>query len=80
VSHSKAMKRRRLKVRMDFEKRDAWIGLYWTGGQGSTDLSDGWEWRVLHVYVCLIPFLPLHVTYSWRRPWATDAATGGVYR
>lgn len=54
---------RRLSFRVFFERRDAWVGCYWTTVKADR-LNDGRSWHVLHVYVCLVPFLPLLVTYS----------------
>jgi uncharacterized membrane protein YjjP (DUF1212 family) len=54
---------RRLSVRLLFEKRDAWFGVYWTRVRAD-DLNDGRSWHVLHVYVCVVPFVPLLLTYS----------------
>lgn len=39
-----------LDIEVLFEPRDAWVGLYWDKRR------DG-----LHLYVCAVPFLPLHV-------------------
>lgn len=67
-------KRRDLNVRLFFEGRDIWVGVFWkVTDTRASDLSDGWEWRTLHVYICVLPCLPLLVTYSWLRPWADDA-------
>lgn len=39
-----------------FEPRDLWIGVYW-----KKDCTHG------HVYICLIPMLPILVTWLRRR-------------
>lgn len=41
--------------RFKWEPRDLWVGIYW-------DTSGIW----LHIYVCIIPCLPLHVTFQRR--------------
>lgn len=41
----------RVVAQLQWEPRDLWIGLFWR-------LSDG----VLHVYICVVPLVPLHVT------------------
>ena len=38
-----------VKVQFRLEPRDAWVGLFWR----RTDIA-------LHVYICLVPFIPLH--------------------
>lgn len=46
-------------VEFEFEPRDVWLGLYWT--------------RVayaMHLYICLVPMVPLHITIS--RPYCDD--------
>lgn len=46
----------RIKVSINVEWRDCWIGVFWRW----TDF--------LHVYVCLVPCLPLHiVAWPYRR-------------
>ena len=57
--------RERVKAQFQFEPRDLWVGVFWR--------VSGQEWgplqalRFLHVYVCLIPTLPFHVTILKRR-------------
>lgn len=41
-------------ISLDWEPRDAWVGVYWDHDQSGTVWSRD-------VYVCLVPFLPLHV-------------------
>lgn len=43
--------RPRLKVQLQFELRDLWVGLFWR----KTDLC-------VHFYLCILPMVPLHVT------------------
>lgn len=43
----------RLKAQFQFEPRDCWIGLFWQ----RTEVA-------FHLYVCLIPLVPLHVTIA----------------
>lgn len=49
-------RRRWVAVNLQFEPRDLWIGAFWqrkTAPLGAT---------ITHVYVCVVPLLPLHVT------------------
>ncbi len=48
--------REKLKVQLQWEPRDLWVGLFWR----RTDIA-------LHLYVCLVPLVPLHVTIWWPR-------------
>ena len=43
----------RLIAQFQFEPRDLWVGLFWQ----RTEIA-------LHLYVCLIPLVPLHVTIA----------------
>lgn len=47
-------------LRAEWAPRDLWLGLHWT-----------WEYwqrfRRLHVYVCLLPCLPIHFAGRRRR-------------
>lgn len=45
-----------VKVRLHFEPRDCWVGVYWD----HNDLTN-------EVYICVLPLLPLHI--SWPREW-----------
>ncbi len=40
-----------VKAQFQWEPRDAWIGLFWR----HTDIA-------LHLYICIVPFVPLHIT------------------
>lgn len=46
----------RLKAQFQFEPKDWWIGLFWQ----RTDVA-------LHLYVCFVPLVPLHVTFALSR-------------
>jgi len=45
--------RERLKAQFQFEPRDAWFGLFWR----RTGIA-------LHLYICIVPLVPLHVTIA----------------
>lgn len=51
-------------VKLKFEPRDLWVGVYWDFERyiWNPDQTEHW-W--LDVYVCLIPTLPLRL--GWRR-------------
>lgn len=42
-----------------FEPRDLWVGVYWDREQ-----VPGPHYDITHVYICLIPCFPIHLT--WR--------------
>lgn len=48
--------RANVKAQFQWEPRDAWVGLFWR----RTDIA-------LHLCICLVPFVPLHITIL-RRP------------
>ena len=48
----------RVKVRLQFEPRDLWMGVFW---RVTTPFNQE-EWYILHVYLTLVPMLPLHIT------------------
>ena len=43
------------RVRILFEPRDLWIGIYWRLTREFAGM------RSLHIYICLVPMLPLHL-------------------
>jgi hypothetical protein len=43
-------------AQFQFEPRDIWIGLFWR----YTDIA-------LHLYVCVLPLVPLHITIARSR-------------
>ena len=49
-----------IKVQFQFEPRDLWIGVFWRiakrPGIG----------EFLHLYICIIPIIPLHITVLWK--------------
>jgi hypothetical protein len=54
----------KIKVRVEFEPRDCWIGVYWDLGRvigpgGRTIL------RLLDVYIGVVPLFPIHLTAAW---------------
>lgn len=43
-------------IKLKFEKRDCWIGVFW---DRDYDVSDVWETETLSIYICLLPCLPI---------------------
>jgi hypothetical protein len=43
------------------EKRDCWIGVYWTWKAARYGSAQGMVTRELHIYICLIPCCPIHI-------------------
>ena len=50
----------RIKAQFQWEPRDIWVGLFWR-----VRLSELERWKFLHLYICVIPFVPLHVTIAF---------------
>ncbi len=46
--------RDRIKAQFQWEPRDLWVGLFWR----RTDIA-------LHLYICIVPLVPLHITILW---------------
>lgn len=47
----------RVKVSLNFEPRDLWVGVFWRwADHGHEGL------RTFHAFVCILPVLPLHVS------------------
>jgi hypothetical protein len=49
-----------VRARLEFKKRDCWIGAYWDDDPDYMPLSG-------NLWICLLPMLPLHIWW-----WATD--------
>jgi hypothetical protein len=49
-----------IKVQFQFEPRDLWVGVFWRikkrKGVG----------EFLHLYICILPLIPLHITVLWK--------------
>lgn len=54
-----------VKVRIERKWADLWIGVYWRHQRVSRSLVSPYEHQ-LHVWVCLVPCVPLHVMVTWR--------------
>lgn len=57
-------------VRVLFEPRDVWIGVYWTPKKITRFFQDERRWRDCRdyeVYICLVPMLPIKIRWSNRR-------------
>ena len=46
-----------LKAQFQFEPRDLWIGLFWRINREMPP-----PFYTLHLYVCILPLVPLHIT------------------
>jgi hypothetical protein len=57
VSPLRIINAERVKVQFQWEPRDLWIGAFWRFNYGMTP-----RYYTFHLYVCLVPMLPLHVT------------------
>lgn len=49
----------RWKIRIKFEKRDAWVGVFWDIKEYVDDID---EEITLSVCICILPFLPIIVS------------------
>lgn len=59
-------------VRIEFEPRDVWIGLFWCKKRVHVA---GFKMREdLHLYLCLIPCFPIHIVIP-RREWKYEVLT-----
>lgn len=47
------------KIKIYFEPRDIWVGVYWSRSQSLTQLVD-----ILRVYICIVPMLPIRLTWT----------------
>lgn len=61
--HVRFVDRPGLKVQVQWEPRDMWIGVFWR----TTKVA-------VHVYACLLPCCPLHIT--WKRQAMADRDEG----
>ncbi len=50
-----------MKVSFEFKKEDLWVGAYWRACYPGT-----LDAKQFDVWVCLIPMVPIHL--SWRKP------------
>ena len=74
----------RLKLRLIFEPRDLWVGLFWKHNVQGWD--GGW-WEGWSFYLTIIPMLPLRLevdrslrnTRAYRR-WGGNGRSGRNYR
>jgi hypothetical protein len=57
-------------VALLFEPRDLGVGVYWRRSTAQAALirrnEQPFDWQFLTVYVCLLPVLPLRLTFRWR--------------
>lgn len=53
--------RYRIVAQFQLEIRDVWIGIFWRKSEMSAKLP------IWHLYICLLPCVPLHITWSrWK--------------
>lgn len=50
------------KAQIQFEPKDCWIGVFWRVTERRDGAFVARRHRYLHLYVCILPLLPLHVT------------------
>ena len=49
-------------IKLEFQPKDLWIGVYWEYQFNSDDPYDEDIKKNLHIWICLIPMFPLHIT------------------
>lgn len=47
------------------EPRDLWVGVYWDFERGTDEDGYGNDQRTFDIYVCVVPCLPLHLSWFW---------------
>jgi hypothetical protein len=50
-----------MSIRLEWVPRDLWVGCFWK----TTDYS--WETQI-DLWICLLPCLPIHITWARDRP------------
>jgi hypothetical protein len=56
----------KLRLRVEFEPRDLWVGVYWRRTAvyaGRDAVAMYWRWDY-DLYLCLLPTLPIHLRWS----------------
>lgn len=50
-------------LRFKFEPRDLWVGVFWdrVNKFRFRDIGGHWEWEVYHIYITIIPTVPLFI-------------------
>jgi hypothetical protein len=59
----------KISVRVKFERRDLWIGLFWDRDFSLNVANEYGEYevrKIVKLYFCLIPLLPIIVTITGR--------------
>ena len=49
------------RMRLELVLQDAWVGCYWTWKLALYETPYGLVTTELHIYICLVPCVPLHV-------------------
>lgn len=51
-----------MRLRVEWEPRDLWLGIYWTW-----DLDEPTRWTRWRIYLCLLPTVPIIFEWwTWR--------------
>lgn len=53
-----------MKARIEFKYQDLWIGAFWTTTT-IVDYNLNDTFRRTHLWLCLIPCFPLHLSWDW---------------
>lgn len=55
---------RKWRVRLEFKAADCWVGVFWK----ATPLPNQPGMSLINVWVCLLPMVPIHLTWKRWRP------------
>jgi hypothetical protein len=56
--------RYRIIAQLQWEWRDLWVGVFWRRGES---VIGGPDWTIKHLYICLVPCVPLHILWARHR-------------
>jgi hypothetical protein len=62
-----------LYIRLEFKLADLWVGVFWKGSEYPELFENYWA-KCYDVWVCLLPCLPIHISFS--RKVVTDYPAG----